>query len=192
MFRPCHLLVALFLFTTVPVASAEARSEASLWQALKRGEAIAIMRHALAPGTGDPARVVINNCSTQRNLSEFGREQARAIGALFRKNGIDRADVFTSQWCRCRDTARLLKLGSATDLEPLNSFFSDRDREGDQMAALKDWLAARKGNKPVVLVTHQVVITSLTGVFPMSGETVIFRRDDDGKVTVLGRIAPPK
>lgn len=147
-----------------------------------------LIRHAIAPGTGDPARFRIGDCSTQRNLSEEGRRQSRKIGQRFRNNGITSAQVFTSQWCRSRETARLLGLGEVTDLPPLNSFFSRRDREKPQMQALREWLAARKLDKPLVLVTHQVNITSFSGIFPASGEMVVMRRLEDGTWQPAGTI----
>lgn len=151
-----------------------------LWEQIRGGGHVVLIRHAIAPGTGDPANFRIGDCSTQRNLSEEGRRQARRIGERFRRNGINQAQIFTSQWCRCRETARLLGLGKAVDLPPLNSFFGRRSREAQQMKALRSWLAARKLDKPLVLVTHQVNITSFTGVFPASGEMVVMRRKQNG------------
>lgn len=81
---------------------------AVLWSALRGGEHVVLMRHAVAPGTGDPAGFELDDCSTQRNLSERGREQARATGERFRANGVTDAAVYSSQWCRCLETARLL------------------------------------------------------------------------------------
>ncbi|MEM1306569.1 MAG: histidine phosphatase family protein [Pseudomonadota bacterium] len=173
--------------TALPPAQAD-NSKQHLWRALKSGEAFAIMRHALAPGTGDPQTVVIGDCTTQRNLSERGRQQAREIGALFRRNGITSARVATSQWCRCRETARLLDIGDVEDLPSLNSFFTRRERADAQTATLKTWLAQRAPNTPHILVTHQVNINALTGRFTRSGETLVVRRTPDGDYDVLGSI----
>lgn len=162
--------------------------EGALWQAIGRGEAVAMIRHALAPGTGDPTRFRIDDCSTQRNLSERGRAQAQAIGARFRANGIDRALVRSSQWCRCLETAELLDLGPVEPMPALNSFFGRRDEGPDQTAALRRYLSAREEKRPLVLVTHQVNITALTGVFPASGEIVVIRPAGDGGVEVAGTI----
>ncbi|HSP26889.1 MAG TPA: histidine phosphatase family protein [Saliniramus sp.] len=158
------------------------------WAALRHGGHVALIRHALAPGTGDPANFALGECSTQRNLSEEGREQARRIGDLFRENGIAQARVFTSAWCRSRETAELLELGPVTALEPLDSFFRNRVEGERRTRALADWIAAQDALSPIVLVTHQVNITALTGVFPGSGEIVVVGREGDG-VMVRGRIA---
>jgi len=157
------------------------------WDALKSGTAFVIMRHALAPGTGDPDNFSVDQCSTQRNLSDKGQQQARKTGDLFRRNGIAESDVFTSAWCRCRDTARLLALGAVETLEPLNSFFRRQDRRKAQTLALTDWLQARTGGKPLVLVTHQVNITALTGAFPKSGELIFVEMEADNSLRVIDR-----
>lgn len=185
------ILLALTLGLGTPAA---ARDDAALWEAVRSGTAFAMMRHALAPGTGDPQTVVIGDCTTQRNLSDSGREQSRNIGAAFRANGIGAARVLTSAWCRCEETAELLGIGKVTVLPPLNSFFTSREREPAQTAALGAWIAADKPvrikDNPLVLVTHQVNITALTGVFPRSGEIIVARYADDGQVEVLGRLFP--
>lgn len=169
---------------------AVARDDAGLWQALRNGEAFAIMRHAMAPGTGDPSNFKLGDCTTQRNLSERGRTQARTAGSLFRRNGVTKASVYSSQWCRCQETARLLNLGPVNDLAPLNSFFRNYDRSAPQTRALRKWLDAYRGSKPLVLVTHQVNITALTGRGVRSGEIVIFKMKPNGRRSVLGSIIP--
>lgn len=158
------------------------------FDALQQPGAIAVMRHALAPGTGDPAGFDVTDCATQRNLDARGRAQAERIGAALRAEGIAFTHVWTSRWCRCRETAELLALGPVTEQPPLNSFFQDRARAEPQtratLAALRD---LPEGARPM-LVTHQVNITALTGVFPASGEIVVIRLDPAGAVTVLDRI----
>lgn len=96
------------------VAPARAANDA-LWSALREGRAFAMIRHALATGYGDPDDFKLGDCATQRNLSQKGRDQAKRIGELFRRNGVVTADVYTSQWCRCRETAELIKLGVVRD-----------------------------------------------------------------------------
>lgn len=185
----------LFCIATLAgAAQAQVEKETALWNAVASGSAFAMMRHALAPGTGDPQTVVIGDCTTQRNLSDSGRAQARAIGASFQANGIAQARVRSSAWCRCVETAELLGLGNTEVLAALNSFFTDRASEPAQTAALKAWIvkdrAVRIAGNPLVLVTHQVNITALTGVFPRSGEIVIARLGADGGVEVLGKLFP--
>ncbi len=165
-----------------------AADDTDLWGALQTPGHVALLRHAIAPGTGDPANLVIGDCSTQRNLSEDGRDQATRIGESFRANGIATARVYSSQWCRCRETAEHLGLGPVQELATLNSFFR-RPEVGDaQTRDLRQWLAGRALDAPLVLVTHQVNITALTGVYPASGELVIIRRTGDGEIVVVGSI----
>ncbi len=174
-------LVMLLMFAT------SASAKQSGWEALKNGTAFVVMRHALAPGTGDPANFRIGDCSTQRNLSDVGRQQARETGELFKAKGIEVAGVWSSAWCRCQETARLLGLGEVGILEPLNSFFRRQERRGPQMEALRNWLQAHKGGLPLVLVTHQVNISALTGVYPRSGELIFVEPADNGALRVVDR-----
>lgn len=163
-------------------------SDEALWEGIRSGRNIALLRHAMAPGTGDPAGFSLEDCGTQRNLSDEGRAQAARLGEQFRANGIERARLFSSQWCRCRDTARLLGLGPVQDLALLNSFFT-RSAEGEgQTRALAAWLAAQEPGLPLVLVTHQVNITGLTGAVPAEGEIVVLARGADGRFAAVGRI----
>lgn len=155
------------------------------WDALKQPGAIAIMRHALAPGTGDPANFELGNCQTQRNLDERGRNQARTIGAAFREHGISFDLVLTSQWCRTRETAELLNLGPVVEAPALNSFFGRYERREGQTRDTRALL--RDQEDRVILVTHQVNISALTGQATRSGEVLIIRFDD-GEIEVLGSI----
>lgn len=158
------------------------------WQALRSGAAVGLLRHALAPGVGDPANFRLEDCATQRNLSEAGRQQARAIGAAFRRNGITSARVLSSRWCRCLETARLLDLGPVEPFPPLESFFAERERADAQTAALREFLARPYAGPPRLLVTHQVNITALTNVVPRSGELIVVQPLADGGVRVIGRL----
>lgn len=179
------LKVAALLWSTT---TASANNEARLWAALRDGKAFAIMRHALAPGTGDPDNFKINDCTTQRNLSDIGRKQAIKIGNRFRRNGIQKANVFTSQWCRCRETAKLLDLGPAIDLPPLNSFFQNFERREPQTQQLLQWLKNDRPDGVVILSTHQVNVCALTGQFTSSGEIVVAQLTNDKTIKVLGSL----
>jgi broad specificity phosphatase PhoE len=183
------LVITATLLSTPRVAHAE--NEGALWNALRNGTAFAMMRHALAPGTGDPKTFVIGDCTTQRNLSDDGRDQSRRISDRFRANGIPAARVFTSQWCRCAETAELLGIGDVVHLPALNSFFTEMERRSSQTATLSKWIAEYQDKAPLVLVTHQVNITALTEVYPRSGEIVVARRDENGNIRVLGTIHVP-
>ncbi|MCB8840473.1 histidine phosphatase family protein [Aurantimonas sp. VKM B-3413] len=179
------LSIALIWLT----ASLNPAAAADAWQAARAEGTHILMRHAIAPGTGDPADFALGDCSTQRNLSQEGREQARRIGERLQEKRVPVAAVLTSQWCRARDTAEELDLGAPAAEPALNSFFGDRPREADQTAALKARLRELdEAGRKAVLVTHQVNITALTGVFPASGEIVVISLGPNGAVTVDGRI----
>lgn len=187
--RTYGCLAYLFIFAagliwTAPVRAAD--TEAALWAALQSGGHFALVRHTTAPGTGDPPSFSLRDCSTQRNLSDHGRDQAMRIGLKFRANGITTARIFSSQWCRCLETARLLNLGQIQELPVLNSFFSSRDRTQSQTQALKKWLAGQRMSQVLILVTHQVNITALIGVFPAPGEVIVVRREKNGDLTTVG------
>ncbi|MBP2306498.1 histidine phosphatase family protein [Azospirillum melinis] len=153
---------------------------------------IVLMRHAKAPGTGDPAGFRLDDCATQRNLSEDGRTQAARIGGRLRQLGIDEARVLSSQWCRCLDTARLLDLGPVKELPVLNSFFGQQDEEKERITQLRQFLAdLPRDGKPVVLVTHQVTVTALTGIFPASGEAVLLRANGTPNPKQVDRLTVP-
>lgn len=155
------------------------------WSALEEPGAFAIMRHALAPGTGDPAAFDLDDCTTQRNLDGRGRAQAVAIGEAFRTRGIAFDTVLTSQWCRCVETADLLALAPVVAAPAFNSFFQDRSQRDARTAAA---LAAIDGlDGRAMIVTHYVNILALTGETTRSGEVLIVRRGDTG-LDVLGRI----
>jgi phosphohistidine phosphatase SixA len=179
------LLILAFAILMNPAA---AFADQSVWQALKQPNHFAIMRHALAPGGGDPEGFQLGDCATQRNLSYEGRDQARSAGDSFRANGITSARVFTSQWCRCKETAELMALGVVKELPELNSFFQNPEREAPQMRALRQIIADMDLSTPTLLVTHQVLITSLTEVFPTSGEMVVVERLQDGSLQVVGSV----
>jgi phosphohistidine phosphatase SixA len=169
-------------------SSGLATDKAAIWRALASEGHVALLRHAIAPGVGDPREFMIGDCGSQRNLSEEGRKQARRIGARLRENGIESARVFSSQWCRCLETARLLGVGPVSELAILNSFFQRPERRERQTRGLEEWLAGQALDGSLVLVTHQVNITALTGVFPASGELVVIRRSENGGISVVGSI----
>jgi broad specificity phosphatase PhoE len=176
---------ALGALLGVPLAFAAAAAE--LWSALRNPDHFALIRHALAPGTLDPPGWRLGDCSTQRNLSAEGRAQATRMGDLLRVNGIASARIHSSQFCRCVDTATLLRLGDVTPQPLLNSFAEDRGRSGPQVEALQAWIGRLQLDGPTLLVTHGVVISALSAVAPGSGEIVVMRRNADGRLTLQGR-----
>ena len=183
-----RLLQLLAMLNLLTPGAAFAIDDTALWDGLKSGAHVAMMRHAQAPGVGDPAGFRLGDCGTQRNLSAEGRRQAEQAGALFRSKGITRATVYSSQWCRCLDTARGLGLGPVVPQAALNSFFDNGRSEKTQTGQLRALIRQRPAGLPLVLVTHQVNITALTGVVPASGEIVVLRIEGD-QVEVLGRLA---
>ena len=181
----CTVIILCLIYTT---SAFSADNESALWDALKSGSHVALLRHALAPGTGDPPEFQLGQCRTQRNLSDEGRDQARTIGGLFRENGIRAARIYSSQWCRCMETAKLLDFGAVAELPVLNSFFQNYERRDSQTRMLLEWLGEQNLDRPTVLVTHQVNITALTGIYPDSGELVIVQRLPNGNIKVIGTI----
>ncbi|MEW9921302.1 histidine phosphatase family protein [Marimonas sp. MJW-29] len=160
-------------------------AQANDWDALRLPGAIAIMRHALAPGTGDPAQFALRDCSTQRNLDARGRAQAAAIGEALRKRGIAFDKVLSSQWCRTLETAELLDLGPVIEAPSLNSFFGDYSTRDRQTAETLELLRETEGR--LMLVTHQVNISAIAGRSTRSGEVLVIRLTGRG-AEVLGSI----
>jgi phosphohistidine phosphatase SixA len=172
------------------VAAAPVRADDALWAALADGGHVALMRHAQAPGTGDPANFRLDDCGTQRNLDQAGRDQARRTGQAFREHGVRIGGVLSSQWCRCLETAELLALGEVEPFPPLNSFFGDRTREPTQTEAIRAFLAEADADGPsLVMVTHQVNVTALTGTYPRSGEIVVLRLGGENIFETIGAIS---
>ncbi len=192
MTRPARLAaVTIAAVTLLFMPGARADEVEAAWAALRAGGHIALMRHASAPGTGDPAGFRLEDCATQRNLSLAGRAEAGAIGTALRARGVTADGVYSSRWCRCLETARLLQLGRVVPFPPLDSFFNRPEREAPQLAALRAWLSERRPGGNAVLVTHQVVVTALSGILPRSGEIVVAKALADGRLSIVGRIPPP-
>ncbi len=180
--RPAPLILTLALLS----APASATADEAIWGLLKSGGQVVIMRHAATvPNVSDSLGP--GGCSTQRNLSEAGREDARRIGDAFRARGIVVEDVRASVWCRCMDTGRLA-FGSATNWPGLDSFFRDRSREAAQTQEVRGLVSRHQGGT-LVLITHQVNITALTDLFPTEGEMLVLSPRGDG-FTVAGRLKP--
>ncbi|MES2400324.1 MAG: histidine phosphatase family protein [Pseudomonadota bacterium] len=166
-------------------------SAADAWAELTQPGTIVIFRHATAPGVGDPAGFKLDSCPTQRNLDDKGRAEARRLGEQFRGRKIAVGAVMTSQWCRTRETARLAFGDGVKDEPTFNSTFSAAGEVSDaQTAQARALLSRWRGPGALVVVTHQVNITALTGVVPSSAEGVVVRPAADGSLKVLGTLKP--
>jgi phosphohistidine phosphatase SixA len=184
--------VAVLLSLVAHEPPAPARANETAWEALRAGATVALIRHALAPGTGDPPGVTLEDCATQRNLSDEGRAQAARLGEAFRANGVAVDRVLSSGWCRCVETA-VLAFGGAEVWPPLHSFFQDGSTGPAQTAEVGTAAVAWAGPGTLVMVTHQVNITALTGVVPGSGEVVVLEPAPDRPAgfAIVGRLAIP-
>ena len=148
-----------------------AKADESLWKLLKDGSQVVLIRHAVTtPGVGDPPGFKLEDCATQRNLTEEGRAHARRIGAAFRKRGIPVGRVLSSPWCRCIETARLA-FGKSQNDDSLSNLFGRAENRDRQIQEMKKLLRKEKGN--LVLVSHGSTIVALTGESPAPGEMVI-------------------
>jgi len=181
------MLIRAALFACLLLFSPAGRAEDAVLALLAQPGSVGLLRHARAPGTGDPPGLRLDDCNTQRNLSEAGRAQARAAGAALRAAGLSGARILSSEWCRTRETAELLALGPVEIFPALNSFVRAWNDEPAQTAALRTFLAAERAGRPLILVTHQVNITALTGVYPAEGEMVVLRPGAHG-YDVVGRV----
>jgi phosphohistidine phosphatase SixA len=165
-------------------------SEDAAWAALRSGGAVLMMRHAATePGIGDPPGFRIEDCATQRNLSAAGRVQAQRLGRDLAARGVRFDAVYSSRWCRCRDTARLAFPDLPVQwLAPLDSFFEDRSRGPAQTAQLRAWLARLPPGRNVTLVTHMVNVAALVGEGVAMGEAVVLGRRA-AEWQLVGRLA---
>ena len=156
-----------------------------LSELLKKPDHVLLMRHAIAPGIGDPAGYKLQDCKTQRNLDATGRAQAQKTGQWLKAQGVGNALVFSSAWCRCKETAENLAFGTPALEASLNSFFDDMRQGSQSNANLQKFIANQlkaKGEKALVLVTHQVNITQFTGETVGSGDMVLAKVNAAGKM----------
>lgn len=178
----------LFFLLCLLAAGPVSANEAAAWAALRTGNAIALMRHADAPGGfGDPRGFKLEDCTTQRNLSARGRADAAAVGAGFRNRGIKPARIESSPWCRCVDTAKLMDVGP---IEINNTFGNPvvwTDRREALAAGARNRVRAWKGPGALLVLTHGALIGALTGYNPSSGEIVVV----DNTLKEIGRIPVP-
>ena len=164
-----------------------AQATEPVWNVLRTPGAVVVLRHSYAPGAFDPPDARLDDCSTQRNLDETGRAQARRIGEAFRQQGIAVGALLSSPRCRCLDTARLA-FGRVEAWEVLQGALSDADRRQGQLTEITQRIAAHQSGLPLVLVTHGSVVTDLTGLSIRMGEFIVLRRAADGSHAVAGQL----
>ena len=160
-----------------------AKSDEKIINSLREGEKLVFIRHAYAPGNGDPSNFKLSDCSTQRNLNKRGIEQSKQIGFFFNKNNIKIDKILSSEWCRCKDTAKYAFKDYKT-FSALNSFYDERfaANETKQINALRKYIKNWDGKKNIIFVTHFVVISSILQTSVASGEIIV----SDKKLNVIG------
>ena len=172
------------LFISVLIALVAMPASANLASSLSDGQHVLLMRHADAPGYGDPVGYQLDKCSTQRNLGDKGRQQAVAIGKWLGNQGISTANIISSPWCRCLDTASLLNKGPVNISPVLGSFFDDMSLEKQQTQDLEKLIQGQLKENPktsLILVTHHVNIQAYTGKVVNVGDMVLVKVNRDGK-----------
>ncbi len=193
--RRVALLIAAVVISSLLPNQAVAK-DLAIWDKLQgtnpRGYVL-LMRHALAPGVGDPENFKLGDCSTQRNLSDEGRQDAREIGEWLKRRDIPILRVESSRWCRARETAELLGIGKVRANKNLDSLFEDADPIGDPQTAniRKRIVDHRQTRGLLVMVGHFVNVSALTGVGLESGEGVLVRANSRGEIKVVGYSPKP-
>jgi phosphohistidine phosphatase SixA len=182
------VVLAVLVLLGADVARAD---NAETWTKLREGHRVVLVRHAATSGgAGDPDGFRLEDCTTQRNLTEQGRADARSAGDQLRAQNIPVGKILTSQWCRCRDTATLMALGPIEVAETFNNAYALSHRRDELTKGARAVIAAWKGPGVLIVVTHGANILPLTGFQPAEGEMVVVDPDPapDGKLRVIGRI----
>ena len=174
--------IFIYLLFLLPINS---HADENIISFLKEGKKVIFLRHAIAPGNGDPVNFDINDCSTQRNLNNKGIIQSRNIGTFFLTNNIKIDKVLSSEWCRCKDTAKIA-FGKFKTLSALNSFYEARYAKNKfkQIKDLKKYINNWESDSNLIIVTHYIVISALLNTTTSSGEMVI----TDKKLNILGNL----
>jgi phosphohistidine phosphatase SixA len=177
-----NFFIIIFISLTTPI---KADLNKKLIKQLEDGKKLIFIRHAYAPGNGDPENFNLNDCSTQRNLSVDGRKQAQYIGKFFIKNKIEIDEVLSSEWCRCKETAKIAFKNFSTN-SFLNSFYSSKyeKNKDKQLRELNKYISNHKSEKNLILVTHYVLISEVLNYGPSSGEIVV----SDKNFNIIGSI----
>jgi len=186
-------LIFSVAFMLAGVAADAADETTRAWAALRGDGHVALVRHASAPGAvGDPAGYKLDDCTTQRNLSEQGRAEARALGERFRAQKVNVGKVVSSQWCRCRQTAELMDIGPVEDAPTFNNAFVLNATRDALTAGGRAMIGAWRGPGTLVVVTHGQNILAMLGLRPQEGEVIVVAPDptSEKKMRLVGRIGP--
>lgn len=188
-FAPSRLCVQLLVFAFVATAHAAQANDAALWDKLKQGGYVILMRHArTVPGTLDPSGFTLENCASQRNLSAEGRAQAKRLGEAFHNHAVPIGRVLSSRFCRCIDSAALA-FGSVELWEMLdNTGYDGQALRETKRAAVREAASRWRSEKNLLLVTHGFNIDAATGIMPAQGEMVIVQPLGDAGLRVAGRL----
>ncbi len=176
------IFIIIFISLTTSI---KADSNKDLLKQLTEGGKLIFIRHAYAPGSGDPNNFNLNDCSTQRNLSDRGRKQAEHIGIIFRENKIEIDEVYSSEWCRCKETAEIA-FTNFTTKNFLNSFYSSNyaKNKTKQIKSLMKFVKKNNFEKNIIFVTHYVLISEVLDYAPSSGEIIV----SDKEFNMIGSI----
>ena len=182
-------LRALAALALVALACGARAAEGDPWALLQQGGQVVLMRHALTtPGAGDPPDMRLEDCTTQRNLSDEGRRHALAVGAALREHKVPVERVLTSPWCRCIETARLVFRTRGLVSRALDNLFGRHDNEARQVSALRALAGEWRGKGNLFLVSHGSTILAATGISPATSEMVIVTPREDGSFAMTGRL----
>ena len=175
-------LIIIFISLTTSI---KADLNKNLINQLKEGEKLIFIRHAYAPGSGDPTNFNLNDCSTQRNLNDNGIKQSQYIGNFFKANKIKIDKVISSEWCRCKETAKIAFKNYSTN-SFLNSFYSSKflKNKDKQVKAFNYYIKNLESKKNLIFLTHYVFISEVLNYGPSSGEIVV----SDKNLNILGSI----
>jgi phosphohistidine phosphatase SixA len=189
------ILMAVVLFAAFPAQASTV--DLGIWEKLQASNPkgyVLLMRHAFAPGVGDPANFKIGDCSTQRNLSAKGREDAVEIGSWLKSQQVNVFRIESSRWCRAKETADLLDLGQVRLNRNLDSLFRVADPVNNlQTKKIRQQIIKHRQTRGLlVLVGHFVNVSALTGVSLESGEGVLVRANFRGAIKVVGYSPVPK
>jgi phosphohistidine phosphatase SixA len=180
---------ALALVLALPGAAA---ASDELWALLQKGGQVVMIRHAITtPGVGDPPGMRIEDCSSQRNLTDQGRQDARRLGEAFRARGVQVGAVLSSPWCRCIETARLAFGVAPETWAPLGNLFGRAELSASQVREMRARVGDYRAAPNLIMVTHGSTIQALAGINPSTAEMVILTPGGAGRFTVAGRLSAP-